>query len=245
VGSEPAAPKGKPKLTREMREAIEGTERIVASEGEPNRSEVDDSQLFMLFASFSGDVFKTAHASGFSPAEVTDRAHAGDWMVKLRGLIELKQVDKSGEVERSISRAINFVQVNRYRMIIDRIIRKWDKMTPEELTDELSSKTYYADGTLKTSTISAKAFADIATAMEKVHWMSYQAMIDAPQDRAGRKEKVKDEGPGEDDIHAKIAKALAGHPEHNPQVQMDKALAEVAGSSAPKPIPTESVKIQS
>lgn len=221
--NEPHPPSGKtkPKLTREQREALEGTELLVRRtpgmeppEIDPTR--VDEAYLFMLFASFGGDIFKTAAACGIKPNDVTVAAERGNWLERIRGLIELKQLDKTGEIERQLTRAINFVQVSVYRMCIDRAIRRFERMSDEAFFSELSPKTYYADGQLKSSGFNAKPLADIATAMEKVHWMSYQSMLDAPQDRAGRREKVKDDGPGEEDIHAKIAKALAGDDATNP-----------------------------
>lgn len=217
----PHVPSGKTKPTREQREAMLETDKLVrATPGmeeifiDPAR--VDEAQLFMLFASFSGDIFRTAAAAGIQPEDVTRKAEAGNWLSRIRGLIELKQLDKSGEIERQMSRAINFVQVTKWRMAIDRAIRRLEKMNDTEFFDELCTRTYYESGAIKSKAFSAKILADISTAMEKVHWMSYQSVMDAPQDRAGRREKVKDDGPGDEDIHAKIAKALAGDPETNP-----------------------------
>lgn len=232
--NEPTAPKGKPRhtLTREQREALSGAQGLISSsqkalEGVPVQpAQVDEGQVFMLFASFSGDIFRTAAAAGIDPEEVTRLAEAGKWMSRIRGLLGLKQFDKSGEIERCISRAMNFVQVNFYRRVIDRMVRKLEKMTDEEVVDFITSKTYYDSGQLKSSTPSAKVLADIATAMEKVHWMSYQSLVDAPQDRAGRREKVKDDGIGEDDVHAKIAKALMSAPACSPSLQLEAALHE-------------------
>jgi hypothetical protein len=248
MGSEPAARKGKPgpKLTQEQRDALTGSRGLIEQsiaelKGQPVLpAQVDENHVFMLFASFSGDIFKTGAAAGLDPEEITRMAEAGKWMTRIRGLLDLKQFDKSGEIERCISRAMNFVQVNFYRRMIDRLVKKLARMTDDEMLEYVSGKTYFDNGQLKTCTPSAKVFADIATAMEKVHWMSYQSLVDAPQDRAGRREKVKDEGLGEDDVHARIAKALMTAPACSPTLQLEASLHEqVTGEPAvlPKPDP--------
>lgn len=176
---------------------------------------VDEGQLFMLFGSFCGDIFKTATAAGITPTLVTELAERGKWMERLRGLIDLKQSAKPGDVERMFSRATNFVQVNRMRIAIDRVLRKLDFMSDDDLIDFITLKTFGPGGDLKSSTVSLKMLADFATAMEKVHWMTYQALLDAPTDRQARREKVK-EDPIEEDIHARIAKALTQTPALDP-----------------------------
>jgi hypothetical protein len=176
---------------------------------------VDEGQVFMLFGSFCGDIFKTATAAGITPTLVTELAERGNWMERLRGLIDLKQSAKPGDVERMFSRATNFVQVNRMRIAIDRVLRKLDFMSDDDLIDFITLKTFGPGGELKSSTVSLKMLADFATAMEKVHWMTYQALLDAPTDRQARREKVK-EDPIEEDIHARIAKALTQTPALDP-----------------------------
>lgn len=186
---------------------------------------VDEGQLFMLFGSFCGDIFKTATAAGITPTLVTELAEQGNWMERLRGLIDLKQSAKPGDVERMFSRATNFVQVNRMRIAIDRVLRKLDFMSDDDLIEFITLKTYGPGGVLKTSAVSLKMLADFATAMEKVHWMTYQALLDAPTDRQARREKVK-EDPIEEDIHARIAKALTQTPALDPAKVAEAAAGE-------------------
>lgn len=190
----------------------------------------DAEQVFLLFAAFGGDVFRCAHACGQPPEVVTCMAEEGKWMERIRALIQLKKGEKGPDVERGISRAINFVQANRYRLILERVIRSLDKLPDAELMDQFVSRKVARDGTPVVTGVSFRLLADLATALEKVHWMSYQALLDAPNDRTGRREKVKDEDTTGDDIHARIARTLAGMTDHSPTKQAEAAqAAQVAG----------------
>jgi hypothetical protein len=194
------------------------------------QAQADSEQVFLLFAAFSGDIFKCAHACDIAPEDITRMAERGNWMERIRALIELKKGEKGPDVERGISRAINFVQANRYRLILERVIRGLDHLSDEDLMDQFVSKKVNKDGEVVVTGVSFRLLADLATALEKTHWMSYQALLDAPQDRSGRREKVKDDGPGNEDVHAKIARALAGVTSQDPVQQVQVAQAEqVAG----------------
>jgi hypothetical protein len=171
---------------------------------------VDEAQLFSIYATFCGDVFKTAAAAGITPQAVTEHAEANNWLERIRSLIDLKEKDNSGEIERSLSRSLNFVQVSRYRLCIERMLRNIERKSDDELMDMMVTRTYDKEGNVTRVSMSAKIFAEMATAMEKVHWMSYQSLMDAPTDRAGRREKPRADLELAEDIHAKIAKTLAG-----------------------------------
>jgi hypothetical protein len=165
-------------------------------------------QAFLLYATFCGDVERTAHALNVEPSLVIDTAEKYGWNKKLRGIIALKQSAAPGDVERGINRAINFTMAHRYRLVLERVINKLSDMSKKELeayvmVDELNTKT----GVSKT-VLTTKALADLAAALEKCTLMTYQALADTTQDRARRDEA---EGGGEASgaIHAGIAKAMA------------------------------------
>jgi hypothetical protein len=174
----------------------------------------DAEQIFLMFAAFGGDIFRTAHACGVSPEEVTVKAEEGKWMERIRALIELKKGEKGVDVERGVNRAWNFVQVNRYRFIVDQLVRGMEEKSFDELIEMCRTYTRGKDNAQVPCSLSFKIFADLANAMEKVHWMTYQATLDLPQDRAHRRELGTGDGAAEEDTHAKIAKALTGmmHP---------------------------------
>ena len=201
--------------------------------------------IFLMFAAFGGDIFRCAHACGVDPEEVTRLAESGKWMERIRALIELKKGDKGPDLERGISRATNFVQVNRWRLILDRLIQHFEGLTDQQLLEKFITYRLDRNGEKVQTNISFKILADISTAMEKTHWLTYQATLDAPQDRAARREKPKDDEV-EEDLHAKIAKSLAGMIEHTPASQLQLAqdtqvaalqnnLAREAGSSPSPP----------
>lgn len=223
----PGPDTGKPRVPKEVQSTIEETGRAVeVLLKEPitlGPAQPDPEQIFLLFAAFGGDIFRCAHACGLPPEDITQYAEQGKWLERIRALIELKKGEKGPDVERGISRAVNFVQANKYRLIIERIIRGLDRMETNELIEHFVSRKVDSAGQAVITGFNLRPLADIASAMEKTHWMTYQALLDAPQDRAGRREKVKDDGAAEDDIHAKIARTLAGMVEHSPAKQIEAA----------------------
>lgn len=165
-------------------------------------------QAFLLYASFCGDVERTAHAINVAPTAVIDMAESGKWNEKLKSIIALKRSAAPGDLERGINRALNFVQAHRYRLFLERVINRLTDMTPAEfegylLVDEFNPKT----GQTKSS-INARPLADLASALEKCSAMSYQALSDTAQDRA-RRDEATEGGEASGAIHAAIAKAMS------------------------------------
>jgi hypothetical protein len=189
------------------------------------KSNVTPDQIFPTYAGCSGDIFKTARACGITPQEVATLADEGGWLARISELIDLKKLDKFDDVGRALSRATNFVQANRWRIFIERMIREFEKIPDNELIDTF--KTFKVDrmGESKCVGFSMRVLADISTALEKCHWLLYQSLSDTPPERATRKavETAADEG-GEVDMHARIARAMAGVgmktlPEHGQDAQ--------------------------
>lgn len=225
VPNDPQPPSGKKRVPREVKEAARNAVNRVndvalAPITKITEGRADEGQIFMLFASFGGDIFKTGRACGVAPETVAELAEENHWLDRIRELIEVRKGDKGGDIERNVSRAMNFVQANRYRLFLERVIRKLDRMPDTDLWDQLTVYKYDRHGNLVSKALSLKLFADIATALEKVHWMTYQSLLDTQQDRAGRREKNKDDDTTEEDIHARIARTFAGMVDNSPAEQL-------------------------
>ncbi len=76
--------------------------------------ELDTDNVFLLFASFCGDIEQTAYASSLSIESVQALAAEGKWSDRLRGIIELKKSQKPGAVEKAINRALCFTQATHF-----------------------------------------------------------------------------------------------------------------------------------
>jgi hypothetical protein len=175
----------------------------------PNSPPIDRPQAFLLYATFCGDVVKTAHALNVSPVAVLRVVDDEGWTEKLKGIIELKNSGKPGDLERGINRALNFVQAHRMRLIVERAIRHFTGMTEEAFAEMMTSgKEFTKDGKPAMLKMSTRAIADLASALEKAHACSYQALGDTAQDRGKRKEaEATVESMG--GLHAQIAAAMA------------------------------------
>lgn len=182
----------------------------------------DPESIFRLYAIFSGDVERTALAANMSVEQVVEMADAGGWMKKIAVLIRLQKSGIPGDAERGVNRAINFVQADRLRTIIERLLRALTQMSSEELfTYTLATQTD-KDG-ITTNKIHTRPFADLASALEKAHAMTYQALSDTATDRKDRKETPEQATAGE--MHMAIADAMAqvraGDPKAKAQVAAD------------------------
>jgi hypothetical protein len=190
----------------------------------------DREQAFLLYASFSGDIVRTAHALGTSAEVVTTIARESEWSVRLEAVLKLRSCGRPGDVERAISRATNFAQAHRARLILERLITKIYRLTDTELEEycfvtETHSRKDKATGEIEESVekkISTRPFADLASAMEKIHGLTYIALQDGPTDRKQRAEREasEDQTPVKD-IHAAISEAVAAaQGDNSPRAQL-------------------------
>lgn len=166
---------------------------------------LDRENAFLLYATFAGDLVRTAAACGVRPADILKAADEGNWQERLKPIIELSRSTKPGDMERGINRAVNFVQAHRARMFLERVLARVCAMTPDELDE------YILTGTLKDGStvakLSTRALADLASALEKVHALSYQALGDTAPERTKRAETGPSASVG--DLHVKLAQAMA------------------------------------
>jgi len=197
--------------------------------------EIDRENAFMLYAAFTGDLERTAAALGVRPMDVLRVAQEEEWDEKLKPILDLKKSSKPGDVNRAINRALNFVQSHKLRMVIERIIRRLTGMTPEELEEYLFT-TSTGKGGEKISKLSTRAVADLASALEKCHAMTYAALNDSMPERAKRNEG--DGGVDAGDMHAKIAEAMRkAAASKSPHAQVFDARLSAAQAEIVQPTP--------
>jgi hypothetical protein len=182
--------------------------------------EPDREQAFILYATFCGDVERTAHALDLQPKAVLEMAREGEWQERLSAIIELRETKRPGDVERGINRALNFAQAQEMRKLVQRMMQNLAQMTNKELVEFCMSvvKTTNKDGTVtEERRLGTRPFADLASALEKVHMMSYYALTDTAAER-GRRSK---EGPDK----ASLAQMEAA---------IREAVTKAAGQSSPQ-----------
>lgn len=179
----------------------------------------DIDKAFQTYASFSGDAIQTAHVLGIAPAEVLHLAEQHGWAGRLKSIFELRKSGKPQDIERAISRTVNFVQAHRMRIVLDRIVNELYTKSGAELVDLCISDRKDKDGNTIGQTLNLKPYTELAAALEKVHLMTYYSLSDSPGERKQR--KPEDDGPTLQDIHSQIAAAMAGQSQ-TPQQLLDE-----------------------
>ena len=183
----------------------------------------DPEEVFRLYAMFVGDLERTAIAAHLQLEEVAEMAASGDWNKRIAVLIRLQKSGVPGDVERGVNRAINFIQADRMRRVIERVINSLNNMSADEMMQNLLCVSEDKQGNI-TSKIMTRPFADLATALEKCHAMTYQALNDTATDRKGRSE------------HEDSAQASAGEMHMALVDAMSKARSPVSGPQAGGPV---------
>lgn len=171
----------------------------------PTDITIDRENAFLLYATFCGDLEKTAHALNVQPVDVLEMARADRWDERLKSILALKKSSRPGDIERAINRAVNFVQAHRLRHVVERAIRRLYQMTDAEF-----EKAVFTNVSIKGEVdhrLSAKGLADLASAMEKAQSMSYAALTDTATDRARRKAEEDTEASAAS-LHVQIAQAM-------------------------------------
>ncbi len=172
----------------------------------------DRENAFQLYATFCGDVERTAHALGVTPVDVLRIADEGQWAERLRSIFVLKKSTKPGDLERGLNRAMNFVQAQRMRLFIGRLLKRFSTMDETEMDNWLFTtieRREKATGdVLVERKINTKSISDLAAAMEKCHQMSYAALNDTASERVSRGDEAERETSATD-VHTALAEAMA------------------------------------
>lgn len=197
---------------------------------------IDREQAFLLYATFTGDVERTAHALGVKAIDVLRVVDEEKWTERLKPIIELKKSNRPGDVERAINRALNFVQCHRLRLFLERVLNRLCGMELTELEEYLLQTTNVKGETVQK--LSTRALADLASAIEKAQAMTYLALSDTAQDRAKRAEADDGEQSG-GELHAKIAAAMSAAGKSN-SVRAQLLDAQLATSAVLTPQPIAS-----
>jgi len=182
--------------------------------------EVNRETAFLLYATFCGDVERTAHALNVRAVDLLRVADAEGWDSKLAGILALKKSTRPGDLERAINRALNYVQAHVWRQFLDRIVQNMCAMNAAEISEHIFSEqsgAKPADGVVVRK-LNTRGLADLSSALEKAHHMTYAALNDTAGERTKRKLD-------EDDATASPAQLFT---------QMAKAMAEVEQSSTPR-----------
>src|SRR5690349_6300077 len=112
----------------------------------------DRAQVFLLYATFCGDVERTALAAGLNAVDILRVADEEGWALKLEPILKLKRSTRPGDFERAMNRALNYVQAHRMRLFLERIVAKVTGMNEAEVQEYLfTDKTMAKDGVLTVS----------------------------------------------------------------------------------------------
>jgi hypothetical protein len=173
--------------------------------------EIDKENAFLLYATFCGDAERTAHALDVPPELIKTLAETSGWDKKLRPIIELKQSSKPGDIERGVNRALNFVQAHRYRLFLERVLRQLTGLSGRDLEAFLFPMDMKKDklgGTESVMKFSTRSLADLASALEKCHSLTYLALNDTATERKERKDDT-DDSVAASELHLRIARAMS------------------------------------
>jgi len=169
----------------------------------------DRAQAFLVYASFAGDLERTAMALNIRPEQVLEIADTDGWITRIKPIIELRKSTRPGDVERACNRALNFVLAHRFRMQLERVVTELTGFTAQEFRDQFINpeKIHLKSGEVMRGGMSTRALADLASALEKMAAMSYAALNDTAPERARRKEDG-DDSISAADLHMKLAQAM-------------------------------------
>lgn len=203
---------------------------------------IDRENAFLLYASFCGDVVKTAAALNIDAVLLLKTIDAEHWAEKLAPILNLTKSSKPGDVERGISRAINFCQAHKMRLFIERVIREISGWDTETLRENLLPESVTKSG-LASRKISTRWLADFMVCMDKCHHLVYASLNDSMSERVRRGDS---DSPGPAiDIHSAIARAMSCVGESKtPRAMLLDSQLEVAADLAkqaaiPKPRPDD------
>jgi len=168
-----------------------------------DKSNLDVSQIFLVFMATVGDVTKTANALDMDPDIVDRLARQEGWLDKIRRISVMSKSEKPGDFERATNRALNYVQAHLFRLSMDRMLKYVRGLENDAIGD--ISKTTDRSGVVR---ISGRFWADMAAAMEKCHAMTYAALGDTATERKDQLGNGDKGGVQPADIHASVIAAL-------------------------------------
>lgn len=168
---------------------------------------IDRENAFLLYASFCGDVVKTAAALNIDAVTLLKVIDSERWTEKLAPILNLTKSSRPGDVERGISRAINFCQAHRMRILIERALKLMTNWSDEEMLENLMPESVSKAG-VASKKVSTRWLADFTVCMDKCHHLVYASLNDTATERV-RRNDAETAGPVQD-LHSLIALAMSG-----------------------------------
>lgn len=165
-----------------------------------NKNLHDIAQIFSVYMSFVGDADQTAAALSLDPKLVQALADQEDWVTKVKHLSQMSKSGKPGDFEKAANRALNFVQAHRLRGVLTSLLTNYEAREPSDIAEV----TFSTAGVQK---VSCKFLSDLASAMEKVHQLTYASLGDSVAERNARLEEDGSEVSG-DTLHRAVFAAL-------------------------------------
>jgi len=147
------------------------------SKGVPSKGLLNVSQIFQHWITFAGDAKRTAVALSIPVETIEALAAEEHWNDSLREWLELKD-GSAQDVQTQISRAVNFVQAHRLRLVVDRMTSYLVDKSADELVE------LFTEDTEKSHKFSMRPLADLIKGAEAVQAMVQRALGDAPGDKS-------------------------------------------------------------
>lgn len=196
--------------------------------------DLDRGQAFLVYATMCGDVCRSAAALGIPEAAILQMVETEGWANKLGPILALKKANRPGSIEKAINRALNFTQSHQMRLIIQRAITRLTNMNDGEFEEYLFQEGKADKNGDTVRKLTTRAIADLSSALEKTHSMTYQALGDTTQDRLKAKAEDSSEDVSAGDLHAKLSAGLAAvRASCTPRAQLlDAQLAQAADIAA-------------
>ncbi len=185
-----------------------------------DKTKIDCAQAFLMFMLTAGDCIRTAAALDLDPDVVRALAADEGWADKVRRVSVMSKSSKPGDYEKSVNRALNFIQSQQLREQVNRLLRSVTDMTDEELLSRACVRT--KDGG---NQLSAKFLVDLTSAAEAVHRMTYNSLGDTVTERCESAGSGPDSTSNANAMHAAIIASLS-NPSADPGPITQRLIAE-------------------
>ena len=140
--------------------------------------------LFLLAASFNGDLAMTSEAAGVPLDQLEATAEHLGWRERFDSLQATRDNDGPDALARELNRMTNFDQAQRARRLLDTAV---DHFAQQSINDLTSVQTE------KTNNHSARVLVDLVKALETVQALTYRALGDSATERTAEAKLL---GPG-------------------------------------------------
>jgi hypothetical protein len=130
--------------------------------------------LFLLAASFGGDLAMTSEAAGVPLGQLEATAERLGWRERFDSLQATRDNDGPDALARELNRMTNFDQAQRARRLLDTAVEHFAAQSIGDLTSVQTEKT---------TNHSARVLVDLVKAVETVQALTYRALGDSATER--------------------------------------------------------------